>query len=471
MFLTVQYSDRAADDRLTTIAVLVLGTHRSGTSSTAGTLVLLGGRAPRHLMPPSADNEKGFWESTVVANLNDSILAAGGSDWRDWRKFDPERIDLAAWDALRARAKAALAEEFGHDRFPIIKDPRMCRLMPFWAPVFEEAKWSVHALLPIRSPLEVGWSLNFRDGMGTSYGCLLWLRHVLEAEVESRRIRRAVLSWPDFLDDRRGALARVGEQLGLIWPGWCESALEEIDEFVTADLRHQKAEDDDLHEHPAISDLVRETYEAMLELVQDPADGCVLRKIDDLRARFESAAAVFDHPMRELEEKVRYMQSQAAAERIEFARQLEDAKSESGAHAERILEANRELARAETIIAHVADRFAETSRVSKRNRFCGSLKVWSRMAIPSPVNPKDLEVIRNSVFFDAEFYLETNPDVNAARVDPALHYLLHGGAEGRDPGPYFSTKVDLNRRPDVAQAGENALLHYEKHRERRSAIR
>lgn len=308
MFLTVRHPDHAADDRLTTKAVLVLGMHRSGTSSSAGSLVLLGGQAPRHLMLPNAANEKGYWESTVVADLNDSILAAGGSDWRDWRKFDPGKIDLAAANVLRARAKAVLAEEFGHARFPIIKEPRMCRLMPVWAPVFEEAKWAVHALLPIRSPLEVGWSVNIRDGMGTSYGCLLWLRHVLEAEVETRGMARAFLSWPHFLDDRRRALARVGKQLGLTWPGWCESALEEVDEFVTADLRHQKAGDDDLHEHPAISDLVRETYEAMLELVQDPANGCVLRRIDDLRARFESAAAVFDHPMRELEEKVRCIQ-------------------------------------------------------------------------------------------------------------------------------------------------------------------
>ena len=363
MFLTIQHSDYEADDRLTTTAVLVLGMHRSGTSSTAGALVRLGGSAPRHLMPPHAGNEKGYWESTVVADLNDSILAAGGSDWRDWRKFEPGKIDLAAADALRARAKAVLAEEFGHARFPIIKAPRMCRLMPFWAPVFEEAKWSVHALLPIRSPLEVGWSLNFRDGTGTSHGCLLWLRHVLEAEVETRGIARAVLSWRHFLDDRRKALARVGKQLGLTWPRWCESALEEIDEFVTPDLRHHKAEDDDLHEHPAIGDLVRETYEAMLELVEDPANGCVLRRIDDLRARFESAAAVFDGPMRELEEKVRCIQSQAAAERREFARQLADAKSESD-------EKNRELARAETIIAHVADRFAEAEpRFQKETDF------------------------------------------------------------------------------------------------------
>ena len=43
-------------------AVLILGMHRSGTSSVAGSLVALGGAAPLHLLPPQADNEKGFWE-------------------------------------------------------------------------------------------------------------------------------------------------------------------------------------------------------------------------------------------------------------------------------------------------------------------------------------------------------------------------------------------------------------------------
>ena len=48
-------------------------------------------------------------------------------------------------------------------------------------------------------------------------------------------------------------------------------------------------------------------------------------------------------------------------------------------------------------------------------------------------------------------------------MDPALHYLLHGGLEGRDPGPFFSTEAYLARYPDVAEAGVNALLHYETH--------
>ena len=362
LYISVRHPNLYAAERFKTTAIVVLGMHRSGTSSVAGTLVRLGGTAPLHMMPPAACNERGFWESRVIAEMNDAILAAGGSSWRDWRKFDPARIDDAAADALRARAKAILAEEFGGACFPIIKAPRMCRLLRFWAPVFREAEWSVRAILPIRSPLEVGWSLNVRDRFGTSYGCLLWLRHVLDAEAETRGLTRAVLSWPEFLKDRRRALARVGEQLDVIWPHWGEGALAEIDEFVSADLRHQRASEDDLRAHPAISDLVRETYAAMLELVRDPGDGCVLRRLDALRARLESAETIFDHPMRELEEKVR---------------------SARNSLSERIAEANRDIARAESIIGHIANRFAEKRRPSKSTWFRYFWKTGSKSATPS----------------------------------------------------------------------------------------
>lgn len=44
-------------------ALLVLGMHRSGTSSVAGAMVRLGGAAPLNLLPPQDDNPTGFWES------------------------------------------------------------------------------------------------------------------------------------------------------------------------------------------------------------------------------------------------------------------------------------------------------------------------------------------------------------------------------------------------------------------------
>jgi hypothetical protein len=441
LFLSVGQPSRDAECTNKTV-VVVLGMHRSGTSSAAGTFVRLGAAAPRHLIAPNPGNERGFWESRVIVDLNDAILAAGGSDWRDWRRFNPERIDGLEADGLRTRAKAALAEEFGDAGLAVMKDPRMCRLMPFWGPVFEEARWSVRALLPIRSPLEVAWSLNCRDGVGPAYGCLLWLRHVLDAEAETRGMARAVLDWPQFLGDRRKALIQVSEQLGLIWPHWHERALSEVDKFVSADLRRQRASDADLRTHPAVNDLVRETYAAMIDLVRDSEDNCVLRKLDGLRAGFEAASTIFECAMRDVDEEVRRIRSQAAAE----------------------------IVRAEAMIAHIADQDGGTSHDSTR---LGSRSFWKPRSIttaPPTADARDLEAIRNSLFFNSAHYLEANPDVRAAGLDAAFHYLVHGGREGRDPGPFFSTRAYLARYPDVAESGFNALLHYETRGRRENRI-
>jgi O-antigen biosynthesis protein len=89
---------------------------------------------------------------------------------------------------------------------------------------------------------------------------------------------------------------------------------------------------------------------------------------------------------------------------------------------------------------------------------------------PCSEDAKDLEAIRNSLFFNSADYLETNPDVRAAVMDAAFHYLVHGGREGRDPGPFFSTKAYLTRYPDVSEAGLNALLHYEPRGRRENRI-
>lgn len=300
-------------------AVLVLGMHRSGTSSVAGTLIRLGGTAPRNLLPPQADNPRGFWESSVLVALNEEILAAAGSDWRDWREFDPKQIDPTAAAALRARAKSVLSGEFGDASLAIIKDPRMCRLLPFWRSVFDDAELSVRPVLVLRSPLEVAFSLNRRDGIALTHGCLIWLRYVLDAEAGTRNMPRAVLDWNDFLVDRRRVIERLGEQLGLAWPRSSDSALAEIDEFVSADLKHECISEEDLRMHSAVSDLVRETNAAMIELAKDPSNGGTWRKLDDARNRFDDAVAIFGGAMVESQKETSRLQSLATHEREEHA--------------------------------------------------------------------------------------------------------------------------------------------------------
>ncbi len=75
-------------------------------------------------------------------------------------------------------------------------------------------------------------------------------------------------------------------------------------------------------------------------------------------------------------------------------------------------------------------------------------------------NLRDYFAIKHSGLFDEKYYLLHNPDVVRADVNPALHYLLHGGIEGRDPSPYFSSSGYLQAYPDVKNAGLNPLVHY-----------
>lgn len=73
----------------------------------------------------------------------------------------------------------------------------------------------------------------------------------------------------------------------------------------------------------------------------------------------------------------------------------------------------------------------------------------------------DVHAIEQSPLFDGGYYLREYADVVQAEMSPAVHYLRHGYAEGRNPGPGFDTSWYLKRHADVAAAGVNPLLHYE----------
>ena len=76
---------------------------------------------------------------------------------------------------------------------------------------------------------------------------------------------------------------------------------------------------------------------------------------------------------------------------------------------------------------------------------------------------KNLQVIRDSSLFDAEWYLDRYPDIAQNDCDPLEHFLIYGGSERRNPSAHFDTAKYLQLHPDVKQTGLNPLLHYELH--------
>ena len=77
-------------------------------------------------------------------------------------------------------------------------------------------------------------------------------------------------------------------------------------------------------------------------------------------------------------------------------------------------------------------------------------------ALDGVVGPQG--ALLKSGLFDRNWYLAHNGDVLYSTMDPLLHFQLTGDAEGRDPGPGFSTTGYRYRYPEVAD--EPALAHF-----------
>jgi hypothetical protein len=72
----------------------------------------------------------------------------------------------------------------------------------------------------------------------------------------------------------------------------------------------------------------------------------------------------------------------------------------------------------------------------------------------------DYEDIRRSALFDPDYYLDTYPDVADRNLDPLVHYLEEGAAEGRNPGPDFDAAFYLDQCRAKGELPPNPLLHY-----------
>jgi O-antigen biosynthesis protein len=82
------------------------------------------------------------------------------------------------------------------------------------------------------------------------------------------------------------------------------------------------------------------------------------------------------------------------------------------------------------------------------------------------LHTEEEQLIKDDGVFDPTYYLERNPDVAEAQVDPLKHFCEFGWRERRDPSPFFSVTRYLDANLDVLNAEVNPLLHYILHGEK-----
>ena len=266
--------------------ILVAGMHRSGTSVFTRTLSLLGCSLPKTTLST-------VWESRAVIRLDEHMLASAGCGWDDWKPFAADCLSNRMASSFRRRAEATLRDEFGSASLCLLKDPRLCRLLPVWLGASENLGIAPVVILPIRNPLEVAASLEARDGIDPSIGQLLWLRYVLDAEHASRGFRRALFRYDHLIADWRAVVEGLSETLGITWPTPLAAAAIEVEPCISPTKRHHQMDDARVFGDPTLSSWLKSTFEILSRWTQGEIKESDAAELDRIRSNFDDAAGLF----------------------------------------------------------------------------------------------------------------------------------------------------------------------------------
>jgi hypothetical protein len=327
--------------------LVVLGMHRSGTSALTRVLNIFGATLPRNTMAAGLGNETGHWEPQKLVDFHDEMLAELDSSWHDWHALDISKLTAQCRAGIKARIAEIIAAEYGEASLFVVKDPRICRFAPLFLEALTEVGITARSVLIFRNPLEVAQSLERRDGMPREEASLLWLRHVLDAEIATRGTKRAVLSYGDLLTNWKSELQCVSLGTGCIWPNPVEDVAEHVQRFLDPGQRHHVLSAEDIMLDSRMCDWVAEVYGALHRLRQSPAAPAALSTIDRVRREFDKSAPVIGLLQRELrvrlETEIAAVRAQLSSVQGAIAALVENAQ-EAAALTTRLIEARAQIA-------------------------------------------------------------------------------------------------------------------------------
>jgi hypothetical protein len=266
--------------------LFVAGAGRSGTSTLAGLMQILGLHVPKPEVVADATNPKGFGEPRWVVDHHDRLLKEAlvqVSDSRPEAWFEtgrictrePERITTAEW----------LDGHFAVNPELVVKDPRLSWFLSLWrVAAIRTGATPVFATM-LRPPAEVVGSKQtyYANRLGSAHLAASWLNMLLHTERGTRESlsgtggadggARVFVRYSDLLDDWTKTVMRVGEELQLQHVLHANSeAIRDGHRFVDPSLRRMSQSLDDLDLPPKLHELTGETWAALNELAEPGGD-------------------------------------------------------------------------------------------------------------------------------------------------------------------------------------------------------
>lgn len=224
--------------------IVVLGMHRSGTSAITGLLESFGLSIGKNVMPPTPNNPKGYFENKRIVDFNNLLLKISGVKWHEVFLLPCGFFSRGnLFKGQGKEAKELILEEFDFKGPLLIKDPRMCVLLPLWQPVFKSLNLTPSYILVNRKPAGVIRSLKQRDNLPAFRSEILWLYYNLCAELYSREGKRIFVNYEHLLDDPSGVVKILKAHLPFL-KNDRHGGVNQYKKFIDPALNHHN------HHHP-----------------------------------------------------------------------------------------------------------------------------------------------------------------------------------------------------------------------------
>ncbi len=262
--------------------VMVAGAGRSGTSTVAGALSMLGLHLPQPQVPADETNPRGFYESQWVVDFHKGLLERSPVI----RTLDarPEVAALAEQrptDEDAARLREWLGQQADHEQV-LVKDPRAFWFHDLWRSTAQRLGAEVRFITMLRHPAEVAKSRDtwytpdidedFRRHRATA-NVAGWCNAAFVTERVTRADRRVFVRYPDLLTDWRAALRPVQERLGLeLDADLAATDHHAVDDFIDSGLRRSETTWDSVDLPDTLKAVAEGTWEQLNRLADDPDD-------------------------------------------------------------------------------------------------------------------------------------------------------------------------------------------------------
>lgn len=279
--------------------LFVAGAGRSGTSTMAGLMQIMGLHVPQPEVAPDETNPKGFGEPRWVVDHHDRLLKESlvqVSDARPDAWFEAGRV--AAREPERIATAEWLDGHFDVSRELVVKDPRLSWFLSLWRVAAIRCGATPVFATMLRPPAEVVGSKQkyYANRLGSAHLAASWLNMLLHTERATRESvggaidggARVFVRYADLLDDWTRVTMEVGERLDLQHVTHAKSEqIRDGHRFVDPSLRRMTQSLADLELPPRLHELTEQTWAELNKLAEPDGDTAdVHATLDQLREAY-----------------------------------------------------------------------------------------------------------------------------------------------------------------------------------------